>query len=78
MPCVVLQNVPENVTVDLLEQGFSGQNPGAVRLSGAITMQVQVKSDVDAWKAVNAIQSTTINGQQLKVCDCFVFNIAYV
>lgn len=67
MPCLALQNVPESVTVDTLEKGFSGQNPQAVRFSGSNTLQIKVTSDVDAGKVLRAVQAVEVNGQKLKV-----------
>ena len=67
MPCLTLQNIPEDVSVEGLKQSFSGHNPGAVRVSGAGTFLVKVRGDGDAWKALTAIRSVSVNGQQLQV-----------
>ena len=67
MPCVSLQNIPDRVSADLLQKNFSTLNPRVIRMSGAGTLQIALRNNADAWKAMTMIRAMDIDGSKLKV-----------
>lgn len=66
LPSLLLQNLPDKVSIEALNKSFSDFNPVAVNLSGGNTFQVHVSDANNALKAAALIEGVNINKNQLK------------
>lgn len=40
MPCLLLQNIPDDITADSLTKAFAAQSPKSIHISGVNTLKV--------------------------------------
>ena len=64
-PTVILQNIPQNLTVSSLYQKFGAYKPNAISKFGCSTFQTVFASASDALKAAKIIASMSIENEKL-------------
>jgi small subunit ribosomal protein S5 len=65
LPSLVLNNVPGNVSADMIYQSFQKYYPQAVRFSGKRSILVTVADSEQVLEALQLVKSISIDGQNL-------------